>query len=160
MSRRAFRVLVLVLPVVAALASACGTPTEPTDTTPPSPTAGLVPVTETFSGTLVSGGSNVHTFHTMQGLLKVTLDSLDPTDAPLIGVGIGMWDGLSCQLVLSTSSAQGAELPGTAAFETHVCIKVWDPATLAEDGSLKYQLPEGTSLKYQVTAVHNEKPSS
>jgi hypothetical protein len=71
-----------------------------------------------------------------------------------------MWDGLSCQLVLYSTSAQGAELPGTAAFETQVCIKVWDPATLAEDGSLKYQLPEGASLKYQVTAVHNEKPKT
>ena len=56
MSRRAFRVLVLVLPAVAALVSACGTPTEPTDITPPSPTAGLVPVTETFNGTLVPAG--------------------------------------------------------------------------------------------------------
>jgi hypothetical protein len=150
MSRRAFWILVLVLPVLAGLASACGTPTEPTDTTPPSATAGLVAVTETFNGTLVFGGTNVRTFHTMQGLLKVTLDSLDPADAPLVGVGIGMWDGLSCQLVLYTTSAQGAELPGTAAFETQVCIKVWDPGTLASDAT----------LTYKVSAVHNEKPSS
>ena len=153
MSRRAFRVVVLMLPVVAALASACGTPTEPTDTVaPPSPTAGLVAVTETFSGTLVSGGSLLHTFHTMQGPVNVTLDSLDPADgAPLIGVGIGMWDGLSCQLVFqSPSGAPGAELPATASIETQVCIKVWDLGTLDADAALKYHL----------TAVHNEKPPS
>jgi hypothetical protein len=150
MFRRAFRIVVFAPLVLAGLVSACGTPTEPTDTTPPSATAGLVPVTAAFSGTLVAGGSNVHTFHTMQGLLKVTLDSVDPADAPLVAMGIGMWDGLSCQLVLYTSSTQGAELPGTAAIETQVCIRVWDPGTLATDAK----------LTYKVSAVHNEKPSS
>lgn len=152
MSRRAFRVLVLVLPVLAALVSACGTPTEPTDTAPPSPTAGLVPVTATFNGTLVSGGSNLHTFHTMPGLVKVTLVSVDPAaDAPLISMGIGMWDGLSCQLVFETpAGSPGSELLGTASLDSQVCIKVWDVDRLAA----------GATLKYQVTAVHNEKPPS
>jgi hypothetical protein len=152
MSRRAFRVLVLVLPVVAALASACGTPTEPTDTTPTSPTAGLVAVTEMFNGTLVSGGSKLHTFHTMPGLVKVTLVSLDPAaDAPLVSMGIGMWDGISCQLVLETATgAPGSELLGTASIDSQVCIKLWDVSGLAADAT----------LKYQVTAIHNEKPLS
>ena len=152
MSRRAFRVLVLVLPVVAALVSACGTPTEPTDTSPPSPTAGLVPVTVTFNGTLVAGGSNLHTFHTMPGLVKVTLVSVDPAaGAPLISMGIGMSDGLSCQLVFETpAGSPGSELLGTASLDSQVCIKVWDGDKLAA----------GATLKYQVTAVHNEKPSS
>ncbi len=151
MSRRAFRVLVLVLPVVAALLSACGTPTEPTDITPPSPTAGLVPVTDTFNGTLAAGGTNLHTFHTMPGLVKVTLVSVDLADAPLISMGIGMWDGLSCQLVFETpAGAPGSELLGTASIDSQVCIKVWDVDRLAV----------GATLKYQVTAVHNEKPPS
>jgi len=150
MSRRAFRVLVLL--VVAALASACGTPTEPTDVTPPSPTEGLVAVTEAFNGTLVSGGTNLHTFHTMPGLVKVTLVSLDPAaDAPLVSIGIGMWDGLSCQLVFETrDGAPGSDLLGTASIDSRVCIKVWDAGTLAADAA----------LKYHVTAVHNEKPPS
>ncbi len=150
MSRRAFRILELGLPVLAALVSACGTPTEPTVVTPPSATAGLVAVTETFNGTLVFGGSNVHTFHTMQGPVTVTLDSLDPADAPAIAVAIGMWDGLSCQLVLQANPGQGVALPGTASIETQVCVKVWDPATLASDAT----------LTYKVSAVHNEKPPS
>jgi hypothetical protein len=151
MSRRAFRVLALALPVVAALVSACGTPTEPTDTTPPSPTEGLVPVIDTFNGTLVSGGSNIHTFHTMPGLVKVTLVSVDPAESPLISMGIGMWDGLSCQLVFETQAgAPGSDLLGTASIDSQVCIKIWDLNRLAEDAT----------LKYQVTAVHNEKPPS
>jgi len=150
MSRPAYRVLALVLPVVAALVSACGTPTEPTDTTPPSPTEGLVPVTVTFSGTLVSGGSNIHTFHTMPGLVKVTLVSVDPAaGAPLIYMATGMWDGLSCQPVQETlAGAPGSEQLNTASIESQVCIKVRDLNRLAEDAT----------LQYQVTAVHNEKP--
>jgi hypothetical protein len=153
MSRRAFRLLVLGLPVVAALALACGTPTTPTDTVtaPASPTAGLVPVTETFSGTLVSGGANFHTFHTMQGSVKLTLALVSPPDASLIRMGIGMWDGLSCQLVFqSAPDATATDLTATASIETQVCVKVWDEGSLAADAA----------LKYQVTAVHNEKPPS
>jgi hypothetical protein len=152
MFRRAFRVLALVLPVAAALVSACGTPTEPTDTMPPSPTEGLVPVTETFSGTLAPAGSNLHTFRTMPGLVRVTLVSVDPAaGAPPISMGIGMWDGLTCQLVLETPvGTPGSDLLGTASIESQVCIKVWDVDRLAA----------GTTLSYQLTAVHNEKPSS
>jgi hypothetical protein len=152
MSRRAFRTVVLALPVVAALVSGCGTtPTEPTVTAPPSATAGLVPVTEAFSGALASGGANVYTFHTMQGLVKVTLNSLDPADAPFIGMGVGMWDGLSCQLVYqSPYTTTGTELLSTASIETRVCIKVWDLGTLDPNAALTYTL----------SAVHNEKPSS
>jgi hypothetical protein len=152
MFRRAVRVFVFVLPLAAALVSACGTPTEPTDAKLPSPTDGLVPVTQTFNGTLVSGGSILHTFHTMPGLVKVTLDSLAPAaDAPLIGLGIGMWDGLSCQIVFETPfGAPGSELIGTSSIDSQVCVKVWDLGTLAADAALKYQL----------TAVHNEKPPS
>jgi hypothetical protein len=152
MFRRDFRGLVLVLTVVAALASACGTPTEPTDITPPSPTEGLVPVTETFNGTLAAAGANIHTFRTMPGLVKVTLVSVDPAaGAPLISMGIGMWDGLSCQLVLETPVATpGSDLVGTASIDSQVCIKVWDVD----------RLPAGSTLKYQLTAAHNAKPSS
>ncbi len=152
MSRPAVRVLAFVLPLAAALASACGSPVEPTDSTPPSPTAGLVAVTETFDSTLVSTGLNLHKFHTMPGLVKVTLVSLDPAaDAPLIGLGIGMWDGLSCQIVSDTRlGVPGADLLGTASMDTQVCIAVWDPGTLSADAA----------LKYQVTAIHNEKPPS
>ena len=70
----------------------------------------------------------------MPGLVKVTLVSLDPAaDAPLISIGIGMWDGLSCQLVYQTplAVAPGSELLGTASIDSQVCIQVWDVASLA-----------------------------
>jgi hypothetical protein len=146
------RVRLILLPLVALLASACGTTTESTTTTGPSATAGYVAVTETFDGTLVAGGKNLHTFHTMPGVVTVTLVSLDPaTDAPLLGLAIGMWDGISCQAVLETGVAvPTTQLIGTASIDSNVCIRVWDPTTMAAD----------SVLKYQVTAVHNEKPTS
>ena len=152
MSRRAFRIVELVLPVVAALVSACGTPTEPTVTAPPSATAGLVAVTETFNGTLVFGGIDVHTFHTMQGPVTVTLDSLDPADAPAIAVAIGMWDGLSCQLVLqATLAGPGCwHCPARRRSRPRSASRCGTRATLASDAT----------LTYRVSAVHNEKPSS
>jgi hypothetical protein len=65
-------------------------------------------------------------------------------------LGIGMWDGLSCQVVLQTPGAPGAELLGTASIDSQVCIRVWDGGTLSADAALKYQL----------SAIHNEKPPS
>jgi len=139
----------VLLPLLAVLVSACGTPETVTDVIGPSLADGYVPVTETFNGTLVFRGSNLHTFHTMPGLVKVTLVSVDPADAPIIAMAIGMWDGISCQTVLESYGAVAAtELVGTASMDSRVCIKVWDPLTLAE----------GAQISYQLSAVHNEEP--
>jgi hypothetical protein len=159
MFRSVRSVRVFVLPLVAVMASACYSSSDTTSassliTTPTvtSPTAGLVSATETFNGTLVSGATNLHTFHVMPGPVKVTLASLDPSTAPpLVGLAIGMWDGLSCVAVLQTSEAvPGTVLAGTSSIDASVCVKVWDPGTLAAD----------STLTYQVSAVHNEKPQS
>jgi hypothetical protein len=152
MSRRAFRVLALALPFTAALLPACSSPVEPTDPRPPSPTDGLVQVTATFDGTLAQGGSAVHPFHTMPGPVQVTLTSLEPADgAPPLGLGVGMWDGVSCQLVVVTLTAvPGVDLLATASVDSQVCVRMWDTGTMSA----------GAALKYRVTATHNEKPSS
>jgi hypothetical protein len=148
---RSARVRLLVLPLVAVLVSACTSSEEARVVTGPSLSDGYVPVTDTFSGTLLYGGTNLHTFHTMPGLVTVTLVSVDPADAPAILVAIGMWDGISCQMVFQQPVATASTvLIGTASMDSNVCIKVSDPATLAEDASVKYQL----------TAVHNEKPKT
>ena len=151
MFRSAFRVRLLVLPLLAALGSSCTSTEEHGVVTGPSLADGYVPVTETFSGTLVYRGSNIHTFHTMPGPVTVTLVSIEPADAPVIAVAIGMWDGISCQPVLeSYGSVPTTALIGTASMDSSVCIKVWDASTLAEDAALKYQL----------SAVHNEQPKT
>jgi hypothetical protein len=143
--------LMAALAAFVAFAASCGTPTAPTTvttttttTTTATTTTGLT--TDTFNGQLSSGGVNYHVFHTLPGGLTVTLVSLDPSTLyPPIGVGFGMWDGTTCTLVLSNSStAPGQVQIGTAALETDVCIKVWDPTPF--DSSLV--------VGYQITASH------
>jgi hypothetical protein len=155
MIRPAFRAVLFVLPF-ALLASACGTPATPTTTsttttTTTTSTSTVVSTTETFTGTLVSGGANLHTFHTMPGVVTATLVSLDPSTLyPPVGFGLGMWDGSSCTLVLlSTTAAPATALVGTASIETDLCVKVYDPSTFAP----------GYTLNYTVTAVHFAKSS-
>jgi len=153
MRRSAPRVCLLALPLLALLVSACGTPEDTTIVgTGPSLADGYVAVTETFNGTLVSGGINLHTFHVMPGPVAVTLVSVDPATAPVLGMGVGMWDGISCQLVLqTTAAAANVQLYGTASMDSSVCVRVWDTEnTLATDAT----------VKYQVSAVHNEKPAT
>jgi hypothetical protein len=140
---------------VAVLLAACGSPAAPTTTattpTTPTTTPTTVSVTETFNGSLASAGTNLQPFHTMPGAVTLTLVSLDPaTLYPPIGLGIGMWDGITCTLVLSTTAAApGTVLTATASTETDLCVKVWDPGPF--DAALK--------VGYQVTVVHQVKPS-
>lgn len=151
MFRSALRMRVVALPLLAVLGSACTSSEEPVVVTGPSLADGYVPVTESFSGTLVYGGSNIHTFHTMPGPVTVTLVSIEPADAPVIAMSIGMWDGISCLPVLeSYGTVATTALIGTASMDSSVCIRVWDAKTLAEDAALKYEL----------SAVHNEKPKT
>lgn len=148
MCRTAPRGRLVVLSLLATLAAGCSTTNEPpVSVAGPSLADGYVAVTETFNGTLAFGGSSLHTFHTMPGLVTVTLVSTDPADAPAFAMGIGMWDGLTCQPVLESYGAVASTvLVGTASMDSRVCIQIWDPLTLAA----------GSVVKYQVTAVHNE----
>jgi hypothetical protein len=153
MTRFVSRLSLVVLPL-ALLVSACGSPTTPTSTvittTTTTSTSGVTTTatTETYNGTLASGGTNYHVFHTLPGLMSITLVSIAPsTILPPFGFGFGMWDSTTstCNLVLSTTAASpGLALTGTAGIETDVCIKVWDPTPF--DPSLV--------LNYQVTATH------
>ena len=158
MIRSALRPLVFVLPL-AVLMSACGSPTTPTTTTSTTTTTTTttttpttVSATETFNGSLVSGDTKVHTFHTMPGVVTLTLVSLDPSTLyPPVGLGLGMWDGITCTLVLaSTTAAPATVMTGTASIETDLCVKVWDPGPFATD----------FTLSYQVTVTHLAKSSS
>jgi hypothetical protein len=108
-------------------------------------------VTETFSGSLASGGTNIHVFHTMPGVFTVTLASTDQPSNPALGMSFGMWDGATCTEVLTTISAiPSTVLTGTASVETDVCIKMSDPTPW--DAALV--------LKYQLSATHFAKSSS
>jgi hypothetical protein len=156
MIRPVLRLAALVLPAV--LVAACGSPASPsstttttTSTTTTTTSTTTVSNTETFTGTLGSGGSNYHIFHTLPGVFTVTLVSVSPdTVLPPLGMGFGMWDGTTCTPVLSTLSAVASTvMTGTASIETDVCIKMYDPTPW----------DPAFTLSYTLTAVHFAKSS-
>jgi hypothetical protein len=158
MIRSVSRALLLVLPM-AAIVAGCGTPTTPssnttTTTTTTTSTTTYVSATETYDGSLTTGGSNVYTFHATPGVITVTLASLvdaatqqPPSLVPPLGLGLGTWDATTsvCTLVLQTTAANaGTVITGTASIESDFCVRIWDPAGFAS----------GYTLNYQITAVH------
>ena len=97
---RALWVPVLVLAAVTT--SACGDdqPTNPTN--PTTPTA----VTETFEGTVTVNGAITHPFVVQTaGTVVARIAALEPADA-VIGLSIGTWNGVTCQIVLANDNAR------------------------------------------------------
>ena len=158
MIRSVSRALLLVLPM-AAMVAGCGTPTTPssnttTTTTTTTSTTTYVSATETYNGSLTTGGSNVEHFAATPGVITVTLVSLvdaatsqPPSLVPPLGLGLGTWDDTTstCTLVLQTTAANaGTVITGTASVASNFCVRIWDPAGFAS----------GYTLNYQITAVH------
>jgi|WetSurMetagenome_2_1015567.scaffolds.fasta_scaffold46558_3 hypothetical protein len=123
--------------------------TTTTTTTSTSSSTTTTSVTENFEGTLNSGQSAIHVFHTLPGVFTVTLLTLEPsTVLPPVGFSFGMWDGTSCVDVLSTVSAvPNTVLTGTASIETDVCVRMWDPTPWSPT----------LMLSYTIAAVHYKK---
>jgi hypothetical protein len=127
---------------VAALVAGCGSDT-PIDTglssTPPSPT------TETFSGEgLNPNGARVHPFAVQApGTVTATLTALVPNSTVLIGLGLGTWNGVACNITLVNDSAfEGFTLTATASTAGNLCLRLFDNGRLVQPAS------------YQVTVTH------
>ena len=121
------RILWVVLGVTLVTAG-CADPIAPATPTPVSPT-----VAETFSDTLIVGGSNLHLFTvTAIGGVKVTLPSLQPSAAVAIGVGtLGVG---TCSLIdhLETVAGPGVQMSGTITVPGQYCVEIIDIGNLVE----------------------------
>ena len=129
----------------ALLAGACGSdsPTGPSD-----PGNAPVEVTETFPpepGTLSPNGGITHLFAVQQaGTIRVTVTSLAPDSAAVIGIALGSWNGTSCsQTIVKDDATQGTIIIGNATATGSYCVRVYDAA-----GSL------GQAVQYQLTVQH------
>src|SRR5215217_956526 len=92
------------------LAAACADPVAPAAPTPVPPT-----ITETFSDTLLSLGSNTHLFAVQQvGGLEVTVSNVSPKVT--VGFGVGVPGLGSCSVVRNSKAVAGETtvLSGTA----------------------------------------------
>ncbi len=120
----------LTLLALTVAAAGCGsnaaTATSPTDP---------VPTVEVFSdATLNRNGARVHPFAVQApGTVTATLTTLDPDATVLIGLGLGTWNGVACNITIANDSAtQGTVLIGTASAAGNLCLRVFDNGRLAD----------------------------
>lgn len=130
----------LTLLALTVVAMGCGsdaaTATSPTDP---------VPTVEVFSdATLNRNGARVHPFAVQApGTVTATLTSLDPDATVFIGLGLGTWNGVACNITIANDSAtQGTVLIGTASAAGNLCLRVFDNGRLADTAG------------YRVTVTH------
>ena len=125
--------------LIALTASACSDNSTPSGPTAPTPTA----VTETFDGTLTVNGAVTQPFAVgTAGTVVVRLAALEPADA-VIGVSIGTWNGVACQIVIANDNAtSGASATGNATATGNYCVRVYDVGKLTR------------SAGYQITVTH------
>ena len=123
-------VIVVVLAFGIALASAaCSDPTPPLAPTPTPPT-----VTDTFTGTLIVGGNNGHVFFVQRiGGIEVTLTSVDPGAAVMVGVGVPSQATGTCTVLPGGNTivpGSAPQLVGTATIPGNFCVSISDIGNL------------------------------
>ncbi len=111
--------------------------------TPPLRT-GQTTTTETFTGTLVQAGSDIHTFPIKQvGDMAATLTSLTPVTP--VGFVLGSYDGNACQARFENdNSGPGQVLSGTPVSTGIFCVRVFDTGGITA----------GSTVAYSVRVVH------
>ena len=123
--------LLSTLLIASALAAAgCSTGSDSTASSlPTTPSSPLVP--ENFGGTVIVGGSDVHSFTVTSDASPITIDltSAGPPATITMGFGIGSFVGGTCQLSSggTTQAAASAtpQLAGTVPAGTY-CVMVYD----------------------------------
>lgn len=138
------RLIVAVLAAAAALvAPACGD-VKDLYTYSPTPTV----YTESFTGTLDPGASAVHPFAvSVAGTVTMTLSTVGPDAALVLGLDIGTWDGTTCTPVFGTgsrSATQGYSFAGSA-IVANFCARIYDSAS---------SIPAGTQATYAIKVDH------
>ena len=109
--------------VAAVMAAGCGDDpvTEPETETP-------VALTETFSGTVTVNGAFTHPFTvTRAGSVSVQVTALSPDDTVTLGLALGTWSGIACQVVIANDIAKlSSTVLGTATAPGSLCVRIYD----------------------------------
>jgi hypothetical protein len=120
-----------------------------TTTTPTTPTPVAVPTTESVTGELKTGTTDIHHFPVGIGVVNAILTGLSPVSTTLIGTAYGLWDGANCNPVTPTvvetnQMTVGTTLTGTAIKSTDLCLRVYDVGNI----------PADTTYTYSFTVTH------
>lgn len=121
--------LLFVLPLLAAaaLTTACGSSTNITGpTTPP------VQINEAFTGTLTVNGARTFPFGVQQtGAITATLTTLAPDSTVTVGLSLGTWNGIACQVIIAKDDAVlNSAVTGNATGTGNFCVRVFDAGKL------------------------------
>ena len=110
----------------------------------PGPVAPSPTVTENFEGTINPNGAGNHTFSTVaSGTVTVTLTEVTPDAALQVGLVLGTWNGVICQMSMAMDPAvQGNQILGVVSGPGSLCVRVHDNGRLS------------APLSYKVTVVH------
>jgi len=116
------------------LLAACGGTNnfaQPTGSTP-------LPVTETFTGTIEKNGARTYPFVAQAGgTVTASLTAVSPD--VVLGVSLGTWNGLACQIIIANDKAViGTVVTGTASAIGNLCARVYDVGSVTE--STEYTL--------------------
>jgi ABC-type Fe3+-hydroxamate transport system substrate-binding protein len=107
------------------------------------PTPGT-PQTDVYSGTLSKNGAFTHAFSiSTLGSITTTIVSLAPNAAQIVGLQLGVWNGVSCTAASSTDVATtGSSITLNASSAGIVCVRLYDVGFV------------GDPVLYQLQVVH------
>lgn len=102
-------------------------------TTTPTPTQPGPTTTETFAGSLTPNGAAVFTFPvTGTGSVTATLRNVKPDSGVQVGLGLGVWNGVLCQVILSNDKAQqDTTVTGQVNSAGTLCARIFDVGQLS-----------------------------
>lgn len=109
--------------VAAVMAAGCGD-----DPAPAPVTETPVLLTETFSGTVTVNGAFTHPFTVSRaGSVTAQVTALAPDDTVTLGVALGTWNGIACQVVIANDTAKlSSSVLGTATAPGSLCVRLYD----------------------------------
>ena len=136
MHRFSYRAVLLAAAIVAVVVmTACANEalTNPTIVTP-------CPCTDGFSGTLSKNGAFTHTFSiTNLGALTASIIALAPNTTQIVGLQLGVWNGVSCTAASTTDTATtGSSITLNASSAGTLCVRLYDVGFITEP--VLYQL--------------------
>jgi ABC-type Fe3+-hydroxamate transport system substrate-binding protein len=137
MHRLTYRGLLLLIATLAMGACSNDTLTNPVTVTP-------CPCTDSFSGTLSKSGAFTHTFTiTNLGAVTATIVSLAPNTAQIVGLQLGVWNGVSCTAASSSDTAStGSAITLNASSAGVLCVRLYDVGFITDP------------VLYQMQVVH------